>query len=38
MENSKDQGVVNNQNLVNWYLSYRLNKFFKVVFDGILDC
>ena len=38
MGNSKYQGVVNNQHLVNWYFSNRLYKFFKVFFDGILDC
>ena len=38
MENSKYHGVVNNQHLFEWYFSFRLNKVFKVVLDGILDC
>jgi hypothetical protein len=30
--------VVNNPHLVDWFFSYRLNKFLEVVFDGILEC
>ena len=32
------QNVLDNPHLVDWYFSYRLNEFLKVVFDGILEC
>jgi len=32
------QNVLNNPHLVDWYFSYRLDEFLKVVFDGILQC
>ena len=32
------QNVLDNPHIVDWYFSYRLNEFLKVVFDGILEC
>lgn len=32
------QNVIDNPHLVDWYFSYRLDAFLKVVFDGILKC
>ena len=32
------QNVLNNPHLVDWYFSYRLDEFLKVVFDGIMQC
>jgi hypothetical protein len=32
------KNVLNNQHLVDWYFSTRLNKFLEVVFDDILEC
>ena len=32
------KNVLNNPHIVDFYFSYRLNEFLKVVFDGILDC
>ena len=32
------KNVLDNPHLVDYYFSYRLNEFLKVVFDGILDC
>jgi hypothetical protein len=37
-KNVRYQNVLNNPHLVDWYFSYRLNEFLKVVFDGILEC
>ena len=34
----KYQDVLNNPHLVDWYFSFRLNKFLEIVFDGILEC
>ena len=31
------RNVLKNPHLVDWYFSFRLNKFLEVVFDGILD-
>ena len=30
--------VINNPHIVDFYFSYRLNEFLKVVFDNILEC
>lgn len=32
------KNVVNNPHIVDFYFSYRLNEFLKVVFDNILEC
>ena len=32
------QNVLDNPHLVDWYFSYRLNEFLKVMFDSILEC
>jgi len=32
------QNVLNNPHIVDWYFSYRLDEFLKIVFDGILQC
>jgi len=32
------QNILDNPHIVDWYFSYRLNEFLKVVFDGILEC
>ncbi|RNA42068.1 ATP-dependent DNA helicase pif1 [Brachionus plicatilis] len=37
-KNKRYQNVLNNPHLVDWYFTFRLNEFLKVVFDGILDC
>ncbi|CAF1045089.1 unnamed protein product [Brachionus calyciflorus] len=34
----KYRNLMNNPHLVDWFFSYRLNEFLKVVFDDILDC
>ncbi len=32
------QKVLDNPHLVDWYFSYRLDQFLKVIFDGVLKC
>ncbi|CAF0924282.1 unnamed protein product [Brachionus calyciflorus] len=37
-QSQKYKNFLDNPHLVDWFFSYRLNEFLKVVFDDILDC
>ncbi len=37
-KNKRYQNVLNNPHIVDWYFSYRLDLFLKIVFDSVLDC
>ncbi|RNA16317.1 ATP-dependent DNA helicase PIF1 [Brachionus plicatilis] len=38
LQSQKYKNLMDNPHLVDWFFSYRLNEFLKVVFDDILDC
>ena len=38
LKTQKYNDVLNNPHLVDWFFSYRLNKFLEVAFDGVLEC
>ena len=38
IDGAKYQDVINNPHLVDWYFSFRLNKFLETVFDTIIGC
>lgn len=37
-KSERQKKCLQNQHLVDWYFSYRLNKFLEVFFDDILEC